>query len=193
MIKFNILVTGTAPLLMHNSRLANPLDPATKALKRVVGKRTKTDDDHEEVARLEHAGSLYRDSDVGPYLPSDNVWRSLYDGAKKHKLGVKFKEGVIFPENVNPLAYRGPRDLEGLWEDENFRIFASVRVGTSRVVRCRPMFRQWTAEATGVLDPNILNLDELVTIAETAGQVIGLGDWRPRYGRYVATVRQVAA
>jgi hypothetical protein len=188
MINFRITITGTAELLMRNSRLANPLDPATKALKKATGKRTKTDDDHEEIARLEHAGSLYIDPDIGPYLPSDNIWRCLFDAGKKHKLGIRVKEGVVLPEPVNPLSYKGPRDLDGLWQDENFRHYSSVKVGTARTMRCRPIFRHWSTETTGILDPNVLNFEELVTIANTAGQVIGLCDWRPRYGRFTATV-----
>lgn len=191
MIHFQITLTGTSELLMHNSRLSNPLDPAAKAMKKVHGKQKKTDDDYEELARLEHAGGLYLDPDVGPYIPSDNIWRSLYDGAKKHKLGVKVKEGIVFPEVVNPLSYKGPRDVAGLWNDENFRHFASVKVGMSRVMRCRPVFRQWKTEATGILDPNVLDYEELLMAAETAGQMIGLGDWRPRYGRYIAEIKKV--
>lgn len=190
MIKFKIAIEGTAELLMHNARLANPLDPATKALKKATGKRTKTEDDHLETARLEHAGGLYFDPDIGPYLPSDNIWRFLYDGAKKFKLGPRVKEGIIFTEQVNPLAYEGPRDIDGLWKDENFRFMASVKVGQSRIMRCRPMFREWRTEAEGILDPNVLDLDQLSQIAETAGQIIGFGDWRPRYGRCVATVAE---
>lgn len=190
MIEFSITIEGTAELLMHNSRLANPLDPAAKALKRVTSKRSKTDDDHEEIARLEHAGSLYLDPDVGPYLPADNVWRCLYDAAKKHKLGPRIKEGVVITTTVNPLAYKGPRDAAGLWEDENFRHMASAKVGMQRVMRCRPVFRDWRTEVDGILDPNVLDLVDLKAIAETAGSVIGLGDWRPRYGRFVASVEQ---
>jgi hypothetical protein len=191
MISFRITMTGTAPLLMHNSRLANPLDPMTKALKKVTGKRTKTDDDHAEVARLEHAGSLYFDNEIGPYLPSDNIWRGLLDAAKKSKRGPRIKEGIVFTTDVNPISYRGPRTLDGLWADENFRLMASVKVGMSRVMRCRPMFKNWSTEAEGILDPNILDLAELASIAETGGQLIGIGDWRPRYGRYTATVAEI--
>jgi hypothetical protein len=191
MIKFRISIDSTAELIMHNGRLANPLDPATKALKRATTKRMKTDEDHEEIARLEHAGSLYLDPDIGPYLPSDNIWRCLYDAAKKHKMGPRIKEGVVFPDAVNPLGYDGPRDPDGLWKDENFRLMHSVKNQTNRVMRCRPMFREWRAEAEGILDPNILNLQDLSNIAETAGAVIGLGDWRPRYGRFVASVAEI--
>lgn len=191
MINFRLTLTGTADLLMHNSRLANPIDPATKALKRVTSKRTKTDDDHEEIARLEHAGSLYLDPDVGPYIPGDNLWRCLFDAAKKHKLGVKVKEGAFVTTDINPLAYSGPRDVDGLWKDENFRHMASVKVGTARTMRCRPVFRQWRTQADGILDPNVLDFAELEQITETAGSMIGLGDWRPRYGRFDATLEKI--
>lgn len=69
MIKFRITLHGINPLLMHNSRLSNPLDPNAKAMKKVSGKRQKTDEDHAELARLEHAGSLYHDPIAGPYIP----------------------------------------------------------------------------------------------------------------------------
>lgn len=188
MIDFTITIQGTKPLLMHSSRLSNPLDPMAKAMKKVSGKRTKTDDDHMELARLEHRGSLYFDDDLGPYIPSDNIWRSLLDGAKKHKLGVKVKEAITFVTDVNPIVYKGPRTMNGLWADENFRNTASVKVGTARVTRTRPMFREWVTDAQGLLDTNILDLEDLRMIAETSGTVIGLGDWRPRYGTYSATI-----
>jgi hypothetical protein len=187
-VKFLITLQGTAPLLMHNSRLANPLDPAAKAMKRVTGKRTKTDEDHEEIARLEHAGSLYFDTDAGPYLPADNIWRCLYDAAKKTKRGPKVKEGVFIATDINPLVYPGPRTIDGLWKDESFRHLASAKVTTQRVMRCRPIFRTWTTEAEGVIDTDIIDFVELQHIAETGGDRIGMGDWRPRYGRFTATV-----
>jgi hypothetical protein len=189
---FRITFEGTGPLLMHNARLSNPLDPAAKAIKRVSGKRNKTDDDHAEMAHLEFIGSLYHDPDAGPYIPADNVWRCLYDAAKKSKRGPKVKEGVLITTDINPLGgYGGARDAERLWADENFRHFASAKVGQVRVTRCRPIFRTWKIEADGILDANVLDYTELEQIAETAGSLIGLGDWRPRFGRFTATVEKV--
>ena len=191
MIDFTITLTGTAPLLMHNSRLSNPLDPATKALKKVTGKRNKTDEDHEQSARLEFAGGLYLDPDIGPYIPGENIARCLVDGAKLTKMGVKVTRGVFISTDVNPLSYKGPRDEQGLW-DQGWRHMASVKVGTSRVMRCRPWFPEWTVQAEGILDPSVLELDDLTTIADNSGSLIGLGDWRPRFGRFTATVERVA-
>lgn len=191
MIEFTITLTGTAPLLMHNSRLSNPLDPATKALKKVTGKRNKTDDDHEQVARLEFAGGLYLDPDVGPFIPGENIARALVDGAKLTKMGVKVTRGVFISTDVNPLSYNGPRTDDGLWE-AGYRHMASVKVGTSRLMRCRPWFPEWRVQADGILDPSVLELDDLATIADNAGSLIGLGDWRPRFGRFTATVERAA-
>lgn len=189
MYEFTVTFQGTAPLLMHNSRLANPLDPAAKALKKVTGKRNKTDEDHAEMARLEFLGGLYIDPDIGPFIPGENIWRCLWDAAKKYKMGVKVKEGVFVTTDINPLSYTGPREATKLWADENFRHMASVKVGTSRTMRCRPHFQEWRVAADGVLDPSLLEPSDLESIAETAGSLIGLGDWRPRFGRFVAEVK----
>ena len=188
---FRFTAQGTDALLMHASRLSNPLDPAAKAVKKLTGKRNKTDDEYAELAHVEWVGGMYFDPDVGPYIPSDNLWRSLYDAAKKHKKGPRVKEGVFISTNVNPLGYKGKRDLDGLWADENFRYFASAKVGMQRVTRCRPMFRKWRVEADGVLDTNVMDLAELQQIAETAGQMVGLGDWRPKFGRFTAEVTKL--
>lgn len=191
MINLRLTFRGTAPLLVHNSRLSDPLDPVAKALKKVNGKRKKTDEDYEEMARLEYAGGLYIDSDIGPYVPGQNIMRCLVDGAKITRQGVNVTRGVFVSTDVNPISYRGPRDVDGLWKDENFRLRASVKIGMKRIMRCRPMFRDWLVEADAILDPSVLDLAELTAIATTAGQMVGLGDWRPRYGRFIVEIEDV--
>lgn len=185
---FRLTLTGTEPLLMHNARLANPLDPATKALKAISSKRVKTDEDHAELARLEFIGGLYLDADLGPYVPGENLERCLVDAGKITKSGRKVTQGLFITSNVNALAYGGPRDAAGLWADTNHRLIKSVKVTTSRVMRTRPMFRQWAVEADGILDTAVLSIEDLRSIAVTAGSRIGLGDYRPRYGRFTATL-----
>lgn len=192
---FRITLTGTRPLIMNNARMANPLDPAAKAYKAISNKRNKTEQDHEELFRLGHAGALYLDPDLGPYLPSDNIWKCLEEGAMKHKLGPKIREGVLIKTDVNPLSYRGPRDMHGVYADENFRII-SMRVtgsgrGRKRVPFCRPIFREWKVDADGMLDESILDLGELKMAADAAGSRVGICDWHPKYGRFTATVERI--
>lgn len=185
---FRITFTGTDALLMHSARLANPLDPAAKAVKRLTSKKLKTDDDYASLARVEWAGGMYFDSEIGPYIPGDNIWRAIYDGSRKQKKGPRVKEGVLITTNINPLQYTGPRDQDHMWQDENFRHHSSVKVGTSRTTRCRPHFRSWTVDANGIVDTSILDVEELRQIADIAGSIIGLGDWRPRFGRFTAAI-----
>lgn len=191
MLNFRIDITGTAPLLQHNSRLANPLDPATKALKGATSKRIKSDEDHETMARLEHAGGLYFDEHVGPYMPGENIARCLVDGAKLTRAGMKVTRGVFISTNVNPIGYDGPRTVDGLWEDKRFVHLASVKVQTSRVMRTRPIFYDWKTSAEGVLDESVLDFEDLKSIADQAGALCGLGDWRPRFGRFTATLEVI--
>lgn len=191
MSRFRITCTGMTPLLMHNARLSNPLDEIAKAMKRVSGKRVKTEEDHEELARLEHMGGLYFDPDLGPYLPGQNFERCLVDAGRITKSGKKIERGVFIETDVNPVAYDGPRDIDGLWKDENFRFAASVKVQQNRVTRTRPHFRSWASASEGMYDGAVINLEELQEIAATAGRMIGLGDWRPRFGRFEATIEKI--
>ncbi len=49
-----IIVAINGPILMmHNGRTKDPLDPYAKALKKLTGKRKKTDADYLEISRLE--------------------------------------------------------------------------------------------------------------------------------------------
>lgn len=186
MAEFSIDITGTAPLLVHSARLSDPLDPATKAMAKVTGKRKKTEDDHAELGRLEHAGSLYIHEDFGPYIPGSNVEACLFKAASKVKLMTALKTALLIPTEVNPLLYQGPRDVDGLWNNKTFVHRASVKVGTSRVIRTRPVFPQWALTVEGTLDTEVIDPDQFIQIVDTAGALIGLGDWRPRFGRFTA-------
>jgi hypothetical protein len=190
-VYFEIELAGTHPLLTHNAQLSDPLNPFTKALAEVTGKRSKTDEDHAEVARREWLGGLYFDPDAGPYIPGENVERALLDAARLNRLGKSIERGVFITSNVNPIEYTGSRDPKVMVDDENFRHMASVKIGMKRVMRCRPIFRNWSITAQGYLDEGQLDLSELRQIADNAGRLVGLGDWRPRFGRFAATVTPV--
>ena len=207
-----ITVIGRTDLLMHSSRLVNPLDPATKELSAAHAeyKRAKTDEAFEELCRVEFNGSMYyfeaEGSVIGPYWSTDAFHAALKNaGAKIIKKGrTCFKNFVaadLIPgeSDVNPLTYasprRGvpaPRTLEGLWADPFYRDIRPARVGSSKIMRTRPKFTGWKFEVPFLLDTEVLDLADLERILALAGQVVGLGDWRPekggRRGRFTATV-----
>lgn len=188
MAKFRLTCVGVEPLLMHNAQLSDPLFDIAKKIKKISGKKTKTEDDHIEMGRLEHMGSLYFDQEFGPFIPGQNFERMLVDAGKTVKLGTKIKAALVIPTNINPLVYRGPRTIDGLWQDKNFVHRASAKVGMQRVQRTRPMFRQWEVTADGELDTQQVNIDDLLNVVNIAGRLVGLGDWRPRFGRFNGSV-----
>jgi hypothetical protein len=207
-----IKVTGRTELLMHNSRLVNPMDPATKALAAAHAeyKRAKTDESFYEMAKAEFFGSIYyyeaEGTLIGPYWSTDAFHACLKNaGAKVVKKGrttfKNFVAAALLPgeSDINPVTYRSyhpgkpaPRSLEALWADENYRDMRPVRVGSSQVIRTRPKFNNWAFDVPFQLDTEVLDLADLERILVIAGQVVGLGDWRPekggRRGRFTAQV-----
>lgn len=186
-MKVRLTLTGTAPLLMHNVRLANPSDTIARSMKEISGKRKKTDEDYDRLARLEFEGGLYMDPVVGPFVPGKNVEKSIVEGGRITKNGKQVERGLFVTDNECPLIYSGPRDAQALW-DAGFADAQVVKVGMARVVRTRPIFREWSVEAEAILDPGLLNLDTLRAIAADAGAMCGIGDYRPRYGRFTVEV-----
>ena len=84
------------------------------------------------------------------------------------------------------IQYDGPRGSDELWTDERFRLVTGVRVGQARIMRTRPIFRDWSAEIFVDFLPGQLNRAEVAEMVRLAGEVVGIGDWRPRFGRYTA-------
>ena len=180
-----------SPLLMHNERLADPIDPYTRYLAELTKKRQKTERDHEEIGRREFIGAGYwmvdtgpTGSQSGPYIPTWNIIRCLQEAATRHKLGKHVVSGIIPITEETPLQYEGPREVDALWKSGLFHSRKGVGVGQSRVIRTRPCFTDWMVVAELELDLTVLDPDTVNLIAQQAGMYKGLGDARPRFGRF---------
>lgn len=179
-----VKITGKAPLLMHSDRFANPIDPMTKAHKELTSKRKKTDEDHIAIARSEYLGSCYWRKDVGFFIPGQNLDSCLIAAAKLQKLGTRFKQGVQVVEDeltLDGFAKKSPTDL---WEIPDHIDCRGVKVGTAKLMRYRPIFRQWATRATIAFNDEVVNESEIKKAIADAGLMIGLGDYRPRFGRF---------
>lgn len=177
-------IIGAAPLVMHNGQLADPMNPIAREMKKVSGKRAKTEADYERLAELEFRGGLYL-SGGEPCIPGENLEAVIIEGAKKMKRGPQARAGII-SDGLHPLEYDGPRDADGLWSDPEFRLSVGVRVQKARVMRTRPIFRRWSAEVFVDFMPGQLNAHEIDEFMVSAGTVIGVCDWRPKFGRFTA-------
>jgi hypothetical protein len=177
-------VRGITPLMMHSERLANPFDPLTKEIKAVTGKRKKTEDDQLEIARLEWLGGLYFDDDAGIHIPGYNMFAAIVNGGKLHKLGTAIKRAALVKEDHIRLVYEGPKTPDKLFEDKRFVDIRSVKVGMAKVARCRPVFKAWEMTFTVLYEETALQRQDLDRVLADTGAMIGLGDYRPRFGRF---------
>jgi hypothetical protein len=56
-------------------------------------------------------------------------------------------------------------------------------------MRTRPIFRQWAATIIVDFLPDQLNARDVIELAEVGGRIIGIGDWRPKFGRFTTEVQ----
>jgi hypothetical protein len=181
---FQVKIAGKQ-LLMHNGQLADPLNEHTKALREITGKRKKSDEDHIKLAELEFQGGLYFDDQLGPYIPGHVIDATIKNGAKKKKLGTIFESCVTTSDPVGyALQYKGPRTREALWKDPRFRDRRGCGVQTSRVIRTRPKFTDWSLEFDVQVFPCELNPSDIQQAIIDAGIYVGVGDFRPRFGLF---------
>lgn len=175
-------VKGVSALLLHNGRLADPANPIVIEMKKFSSKRKKTESDYAAMAELEWKGSLYLENGR-VVLPGEMLEAAIINGAKKKRQGTNAKIAV-FVENNALLQYAGSENIEELWEDENFRLTIGVVIRGSRVMRTRPRFKEWNTKIIVSYNDEIVDNDNVIDWVVTAGQQCGLGDWRPKFGRF---------
>lgn len=185
---FKAKIVGISPLMTHNEQLANPMAPTTRELKKLTSQRGKTDELLEQIMKLEWMGGLYlRDGRV--VMPGDNVIACLKEGAKKRKKGKEFAAGVLPSEDFFPLEYEGPKTVEGLWEDGRFLDYRGVVIAGKRLMRARPIFRNWSLDLSFTYDPDIVNEEEIREALDAAGERCGFCERRPSkggsFGRFI--------
>lgn len=183
-------IESIRPLLMQAETLANPLSAVTRSHKAVAGKRKKTEEDYQWLLRSEWEASMYHDKDLGPYIPDINIEACIAEAAKASKQGKLVKQSVTVTTGRAPLQYEGPRDKDSLYGDGDTK-FVDVRgvnVNGKKVMRARPQFLDWACEFEVRYMDDMIDPTDLARIVEHAGRVIGVGTYRPRFGRFTSRV-----
>lgn len=186
MKKVIFAIEGTQPLMLNNSQVVNPFNKYTLALKPLTAKRKKTEDDINEIYRLQFESSLYMKGNVY-VIPGDHFWKSVCSAAKEQKLGKKFLQSfhiqedcsLIFPEN-----YMTPSELYE--EKSHVDVRDGVIGGRSRVPICRAIFTEWSTKVECWFDETQIDEKDVIQIFDIAGQRYGVGTYRQKFGRFKA-------
>lgn len=181
--QYLVSLKGTT-LICHNGQLADPINRFTRALKELSSKRKKTDADYEQMAALEFKAGLYTNAKQQIILPARLFESVLVEGARQSREGRLALSGVFVDDDAVLNFEGGPKSVDELAIDVNFRLTVPVRVNKARIMRTRPLFRNWQASYHVSLNEDIANEDQLRRWVENGGLFVGIGDWRPRHGRY---------
>lgn len=188
MKKMKVKLSGLGQILLHNNQMLIPKNYYKLEFDKVKNKKPKTEADLERLANIEFLAGLYLDDNV-VVIPIKMQLATFIKGAMKDKKGPVAKAGVYFDKN-SPLIFDGDgMTPEELYEDGDFTSTEIVRVGMSSVPRVRPIFPNWSVDIEMTYDEDIIDDDVILQAWRRAGQLIGMGDWRPRYGRF--TVKQL--
>lgn len=185
--KYRLEATGLTPLMMHNGRLADPLYPVAIEMAKISAKRKKTTEDHKNIAHLEFLGGLYYDEVHGVHVPAEAIEKCLEKGGGLIKQGAAVTRGVVV-QSAAPLVYDGPSDPEELFADTTFVDRRAVNINSRKIMRTRPIFREWSFTVDLAVDTSRIAEQHLRDVCDSAGRDIGLGEMRPRMGQFQATL-----
>ena len=182
----NVSFVSDAPILLHNSQLANPMNEFAKQLKEITVAKKKTEDHYEKAGKVEWFGSLYLNDEKRIIIPSEMIEACLTDGAKKSRLGKAFKSSVFVYESPLLQFEDMNCDVESLFEMGKYADTRIVVLNRNRIPRTRPIFMSWSIDFTIHFDSEVIKQSEIVAAANIAGVQSGMGDYRPKFGRFKA-------
>lgn len=177
-----VTLQGTATLLFHRWNCES-VEAKAKAAKGSAAKKT---DDIESYVYRDDAGELcipgeyLRQAIAGPAGAAK--FRQDPRSSRKSALDL-YKAGVV---SLTELATLGTKD----WDFIDQRRVTVQRAG---VTRMRPaMVAGWRAEfELQVLLPEYIPPMDLLDVISRAGQLVGLADFRPTYGRFAVVKFEV--
>lgn len=187
-----VRIVGLTPLLMHNSRLADPLCEWKRKMAPIEGKQAKkrTEEDLLEWAFFEFMGGAYVNDEGRPVIPSRMFEACFTAAARTERKGKEAQRGFIVEADA-VLEYEGPKTIEELWGEPRFVFRCPAKQnGRASVMRTRPRFDQWAVEFSAMVDTTLFprpkaKEDGIVgRILRVAGEEKAIGDWRPKHGRF---------
>lgn len=165
MYKVKVSIEGSSPLLMHKFNDGLKFD------------KNLTD---EEMAEL----VAYRNNEGKLYQPSDHLIGALVKAGTNFKVGGRGKK--TFKEFIKGGVFIYPDAI--IHKNQNYEIDKRrVVVNRSAIMRVRPMLNIWSLDFELQILSNEITFEEMNKIMVYAGEYIGIGDFRPRFGRFIVT------
>jgi hypothetical protein len=166
----NVKIRGIVPLLQHRYVFKDELDE--KATKK-TGCKDYSD---------EWKKSLYYDEKIGIYQPASHIESAMIKAAVNFQIPGKGKK--TYKDLFKSAVFVSPECIPHNKKEPDFIDKRLVRVNGSGVERLRPAFKDWILEFNIQVYDEQLDNDVVLQVLTHAGRFIGIGDFRPRYGRF---------
>lgn len=186
MYAVNVEIEGIAPLMQHRYPVPD-LATLGKGNKKNTGATDYTQE-WREYLYANAAGQIYQ--------PSAHLEGALTKAATNFKVtgkrGKSYKDlfaGNVFIDPPEILhGYQVPEELDADGDKPLYLDMRPVVVQRARVVRIRPTFKAgWKLAFTiNVIDDDI-NAETVNDVLTLAGKTVGIGDFRPKFGRFMVT------
>lgn len=190
MYTVDVSVEGVAPLLQHKFPLPD-YDELTKG-----GKQSSGEKDYSQ----EWREALYVNSDGEIFQPAVHFDGCMTKAAVNFKIQGKrgktykdlFKGNVFCSPDEILHGIKAPDVLDTDGDKPLYLDLRPVVVQRARVTRIRPAFRPgWKLDfEIEVLDDQIPH-NVVLEVLTLAGRTVGIGDFRPRFGRFIVTKFEV--
>lgn len=170
MLKFNVTIKGVAPLLFNRYPEEENPDGVSKGKKAVLSKD----------AQVER--SLYKDDKGQIVSPSDHIVGAMTKAAVNFKLEGK----KTFKDVAKAGVFISPLQIPHL-NQQYVADWRPVIINRGRVMKGRGRMDDWSLKFELVCIDDRATANDIKEILEYAGTYIGIGDYRPRYGRFEVT------
>jgi hypothetical protein len=127
---------------------------------------------------------LYKSQDGKPYIPGEHIYQAM----RRASVDFKFEKKKSFKDVITSGIVVVPDEIS-LISDAPYEIDARpVVIQRARVLSWRPRFNKWKLRFTiQILDDENISIGNVKEILEKAGVAKGIGDYRPRFGRFMVT------
>jgi hypothetical protein len=166
--RYRVRIEGTRPLLMCN--------PASQSQDRRSKANPTPEDEAKAKLYLDGAGKLAQ--------PATHLEGSMFIGSKKLRMKGRATYASIFKAGVFVEPELIPHETQS-WVIDTRGV--KIRATGGRILRSRPRLDSWALSFSIRVTDVLLNGPILKEALDEAGNHVGIGDYRPRYGLFTVT------
>ena len=180
-------------------QISNPYSIRSRELNREMKKARKAEKEavmielEQELMKNDWESSAYWDDEkTSFFLPDTVLLAAIRDGATASKQGKDVDRAVIVTETQAYISTKKFKSLDDAFTDPAFRLSGPCKIPPKKgslIWKCRCMIPTgWTITFGLEFDEKIFPGQSMTAVQETTGARSGVGGWRPKFGRFVATL-----